>query len=570
MDASQLSPSDAALQSASNGELKRKRTSEEEVPPPKAAKNTNTLAINYLARQHSEDLPLICNDDALPSILRLLGDYQGVLERHESMACNLGARPLGPILIKRFERLFDGPPKVLKNHGKEGNNISWLDVVEFARNKPEQFTLGQMSEGARVCQFYTKQCRVQISEEDFVLISSGIPQQMIPPQPIVEDEEKELGTLEILEKNLSSICHLADQVAARTRQLRHRINGRKQAILERRATESQAFSGNSSLDKPHSGFLAVNSRRSVDGNGNTIEFSKTGASSSTRNELLSKFFSQADKDRRMAGNSATMNGTATHSPVGPPHITSGVAQTGPRDALRELHSRHGSYDSLYQQAGPIQQGIRHERAPSSPGSAGYSAHPNATPHGHSHTTTHAPKEKDNEGPYKSEMVARMEILKRGDRVLPPCDRCRRLHMDCIKNLTACAGCTKKHAKCSWRDVRDTELFGPDAGKIPISNTVEVDSDREASVGVRPENETNGYSTDAVMAGMASARALALEGLHAAAEAQGGSGQQTPEERDVHSPSATQYPLQGAYQQQSLEPMRYDMARMTSPRTETAL
>lgn len=245
MDASQLSPSDAALQSASNGELKRKRTSEEEVPPPKAAKNTNTLAINYLARQHSEDLPLICNDDALPSILRLLGDYQGVLERHESMACNLGARPLGPILIKRFERLFDGPPKVLKNHGKEGNNISWLDVVEFARNKPEQFTLGQMSEGARVCQFYTKQCRVQISEEDFVLISSGIPQQMIPPQPIVEDEEKELGTLEILEKNLSSICHLADQVAARTRQLRHRINGRKQAILERRATESQAFSGNS-------------------------------------------------------------------------------------------------------------------------------------------------------------------------------------------------------------------------------------------------------------------------------------------------------------------------------------
>lgn len=284
---------------------------------------------------------------------------------------------------------------------------------------------------------------------------------------------------------------------------------------------------------------------------------------------MHKFFSQADKDRRTAEKSASMNGTGTHSPAGPSQASTTVTQTGPRDALRELHSRHGSYDASYQQAGPMQQGIRHERAPSSPGSAGHSAQPYATPHGQSQATTPAPKEKDNDGPYKSEMVARMETFKRGDRVLPPCDRCRRLHMDCIKNLTACAGCTKKHAKCSWRDVRETELFGPDAGKILISNTIENDSEREPSVGVRPEHETNGYSTDAVLAGMVSARALALEGLHAASEAQERSGQQTPEERDVHPPPATQYPLQGAYQQQSLEPMRYDIARMPSPRTEAA-
>lgn len=48
-------------------------------------------------------------------------------------------------------------------------------------------------------------------------------------------------------------------------------------------------------------------------------------------------------------------------------------------------------------------------------------------------------------------------MKRGERVIPPCDRCRRLHMDCIKNLTACLGCTKKHAKCSWKDVTLEEL-----------------------------------------------------------------------------------------------------------------
>ena len=65
---------------------------------------------------------------------------------------------------------------------------------------------------------------------------------------------------------------------------------------------------------------------------------------------------------------------------------------------------------------------------------------------------------DDSGPFKVEMLSRMEQLSRGDRVLPPCDRCRRLHMDCLKNLTACLGCTRKHAKCSWKDVTDQELI----------------------------------------------------------------------------------------------------------------
>jgi hypothetical protein len=194
--------------------LKRKRTPEVDsnISPTtnKATKTSNHLAINYLARQYSDDLPLISTDDTLPSILSLVTEYHGILDRAESFACNLGARPLGPILIKRFERLFDGPPKVLKSHGKEGTTVTWLDVVEFARSKSEQFTLGQMSEGVRVCQFYTKQCRVQISEDDYCLIVSGIPQKLIPPQPIIEDEEKELGTLEILEGHLNSICQMAD------------------------------------------------------------------------------------------------------------------------------------------------------------------------------------------------------------------------------------------------------------------------------------------------------------------------------------------------------------------------
>ena len=171
----------------------------------------NHLQINYLARNFADNLPLISAEDALPAILTLIGDYDGVLQRHESMAGNLGARLLGPILIKRFEKLFDEPPRVLKSHGKDGTSVTWLDVVEFARHKPEQFNLEKMRDGVRVCQFYTKQSRVEISEEDYVLIASGMPQKLIPQQPIGEDEEKELGTLEILERNIGNVFQLADQ-----------------------------------------------------------------------------------------------------------------------------------------------------------------------------------------------------------------------------------------------------------------------------------------------------------------------------------------------------------------------
>lgn len=197
--------------------VKRKRSMSLEVlpqlaPAVKVAKtHYHHLQINYLARQHPEILPLISPDDALPSLLSLISEYDGVLQRHESMAGNLGARPLGPILIKRFERLFDGPPRVLKSHGKDGSTVGWLDVVDFAKNKPDQFNLEKTRDGVRVCQFYTKQSRVEITEEDYELIASGMPQKLIPPQPIVEDEEKELGTLEILEKSLSHVVQLADQ-----------------------------------------------------------------------------------------------------------------------------------------------------------------------------------------------------------------------------------------------------------------------------------------------------------------------------------------------------------------------
>ncbi|KAL4954244.1 hypothetical protein BDW69DRAFT_163524 [Aspergillus filifer] len=464
---------------------KRPRSDSGEFPPiaskvPKT--HSNHLQINYLARQYNDNLPLVSLDDPMPAILQLISDYDGVLHRHESIAGNLGACPLGPILIKRFERLFDGPPRVLKSHGKDTPNVTWLDVVEFAKAKPEQFNLEKTRNGVRVCQFYTKQSRVEISEEDFVLIDSGMPQKMIPPQPIIEDEEKELGALEILEKNLQQIVQVADQVSARARQLNHRLKNRRTAIVSRRendvtlhtsrppAAHSQTqphlpqqrsmspawreangashnpLNGNrnghasSNAQSPSTGFVAVNTTRpGAEGvpeennlssqflfshsntdnvtiiNGTSIK----GASPTTRAELMKKFFTTQDRQVR-AGYEETAGSTNRQS-------------SRPRPRVSEAAD--------YNMYAPTSATVAIPNTPTSllP-----------PPKSHHH-------EKDDGGPFKIEMVARMEELQRGDRIMPPCDRCRRLHMDCLKNLTACMGCTKKHAKCSWRDVKEEEL-----------------------------------------------------------------------------------------------------------------
>ncbi|KAI5280611.1 hypothetical protein KEM54_003606, partial [Ascosphaera aggregata] len=118
-------------------------------PLPSSSSSTSYAQIDYLSRRTSDNLPLITAEDPLPVIFRLLNDYENVLQRQESIAGYLGACTLGPMLVKRFERLFDAPPKVSKTRENEGANISWLDVVEFAKNHPEQFNLEKMLNGVR-------------------------------------------------------------------------------------------------------------------------------------------------------------------------------------------------------------------------------------------------------------------------------------------------------------------------------------------------------------------------------------------------------------------------------------
>lgn len=73
-----------------------------------------------------------------------------------------------------------------------------------------------------------------------------------------------------------------------------------------------------------------------------------------------------------------------------------------------------------------------------------------------------------ESQYRLRMAAKIEKLSRGDPITPPCDRCRRLGFDCTKHLTACSACTKKHAKCSWKDIKEGELqFVPPFAASPV-------------------------------------------------------------------------------------------------------
>ncbi|KAL9056637.1 MAG: hypothetical protein Q9162_002808 [Coniocarpon cinnabarinum] len=350
------------------------------------------LQINYLARQHASDLSLLDpNNDALPTCIKLLNQYSACLERSESLANNLGARPLSSILLQRFERMFDGPPQVLgPSYNSEVTSMSWFDVANASPNPTQLTELDDPNTGKRLVQFVAKGVTVQVSMEEWQMVSSGLLQKVMPSQPVAEDEEKELATLEILEDTISRVVALADQVAARGRQFNHRAQARRSAIIERRhadATNSGYPNGNHGI---------------------------SSSSPSTHQELTRLFTAS----RRHLSHSAT----PAHAPTTPPTHT--FTPTNPPSRPVTNHTPTNSSST------PAQQRPRRPPAPPVP-----------------------------EGPFKPLMTQHMEMLPKGARIEPPCDRCRRLQIDCAKNLTACIGCTKKHCKCSWRDVTEEEADG---------------------------------------------------------------------------------------------------------------
>lgn len=326
--------------------------------------------------------------------------FIGVLQRYESLAANLGAKLTGPLVLKSFEKLFDGPIKVIQDsYALAQSPITWLDIVTLARSNPSEFVLTDSEHGIRTCRVYIRGGQVEICEEDYRLIRSGAPERVIPSQPIAEDESAEVGTLNILETRLSTLIKRADAVAGKARQLNYHLKSRKSAILARKAVDNPAAEGAQARNFSPQPFSAINARSP---NPVSHEVAKL------QQDLLEQFTSS--NRHNSPGHQQRPKASRTSAD------TFHSINSGPQDFDRRLsHSLGSSDDSI-------------------------------------------------EGQYRLRMAAKIEKLSRGDPITPPCDRCRRLGFDCTKHLTACSACTKKHAKCSWKDIKESELqFVPPFG-----------------------------------------------------------------------------------------------------------
>lgn len=185
----------------------------------------------------------------------------GVLNRQESLAANMGAKLVGPLLLKSFEKVFNYPIKVVQSSfAIEHTPISWLDVVNFARTKPAEFILAEQEPGNWSCRFWINGAQIEISEDDFRIILSGIPERMILTQPSAEDETYELDTLRLLEDRFNMLIKRADSVASKARQLNYHMKIRKAALMRRKVPEkSTALDTNAQNFSPQP-FPAINAQ----------------------------------------------------------------------------------------------------------------------------------------------------------------------------------------------------------------------------------------------------------------------------------------------------------------------
>jgi hypothetical protein len=329
----------------------------------------------------------------------------GVLQRHESLAANLGAKLVGPLLLKSFEKLFDGPIKITQtSYALEQSPVTWLDIVTFACTNPSEFALTESPiPGHKHCRFWIHGGQVEVSEDDYRLIMSGAPERMIPTHPIPEDESAELGTLNILEARLGMLIKKADAVASKARQLNYHLKGRKTAVLSRKAAEQPVAVDETRNFSPQP-FSAINARIPIPPNGEAAKIQQ---------KLLEQFTAS---DRRPS----TSNNHPHPRPKPNRISTSDVSASTNNDDRRMSHPLTSSEDGT-------------------------------------------------EGQYRVLMASKIEKLARGDPIYPPCDRCRRLKFECTKHLTACQACTKKHAKCSWKDIREGELDYVPQLPVVVSN-----------------------------------------------------------------------------------------------------
>ncbi|KAK0612305.1 hypothetical protein B0T17DRAFT_610540 [Bombardia bombarda] len=404
---------------------KRKRDqddiSDDRIPQPPPPQSGTGTPINYLSRANPAKLRLIQDDnDAFSHVLSLMSDYEGVLSRHESLAANLGARLTAPRLLRAMEGLFESPITVTAQSPYKDSpsstwyTPSWLDIVSFANANPADFNLTATADGRRVCRFLMNNTRVEISEADWRLVMSGTLDRfrLVPPHPLEEDEMAELATLEILEQRLHTLIKKADEVARRARQLNYHLSGRKAVIATRRPSSGQGS---------RSGHESANQQPPTRLGGLDPGYDLHA-------DLLQQFL--------------------TPVPPVPPHqapalvifqspVTASITHT-PSELLR---------------LPPTPSTTTQQPAYTLPQT---SPTPTVTPPTYRGSIGPGTAQDPPSTALRRLIQARLDKLTREDNIRPPCDRCRRLRMACIKHRSACQGCTRKHARCTWNYVTDEE------------------------------------------------------------------------------------------------------------------
>ncbi|KAI1178847.1 hypothetical protein F4777DRAFT_535871 [Nemania sp. FL0916] len=368
------------------------------IPQPPPPQSGNAVPINYLSRSLAGKLRLVQGDsDSFSEVLGLINEYEGVLNRHESLALNLGAKLTGARLLKAMEGAFEGSITTTPHQDQfTSDPVTWLDIVDFAKSHPQEFQLSSTPSGLRYCQFPLKGVQVEIGEDDWRLIISGALDRfrLVPPQPLEEDETAELATVEILEHRLQVLIKKADEVARRARQLNYHLSGRKASIHSRHPPRS-----GSSI-----GFQPVNSIRQV----------SATPGYDLHTDLLEQFMGPAAQtlSHRVLPTSPL---PPTPNPISAPSTTT-RASVNQQNSLVNNNNRPSPSDAS------------------------------------------EPATKERVEDYRMLVTAKMEKITKGAPIKPPCDRCRRLQTVCTKNQTACQGCTRKHSKCTWMKVTPEEAM----------------------------------------------------------------------------------------------------------------
>ncbi|PNP40168.1 hypothetical protein TGAMA5MH_07823 [Trichoderma gamsii] len=454
--------------------------------------------INFLPRHHyAQLLGLLPGElDTFNNIIHLINEYEGVLDRSESLAASLGARLTGPRFLRGIERFFDGPIKVNSPHPLV-HSITWLDVVTFAKANPDAFSPVILPDGARCRQFMYNGLQVEIAEDDWRLIYSGALDKFPLEHIFQEDEAAELATLEIMLQRSSFLYKKADEVAARTRFLSRRLETRRKDVAHQLLRHADASVANAVTVS--SGFCAINHppRSGPGGCGSPPH--------DLHADLLHQFMVASTQHQPPQGPppgyyhyqqhpafDSAMPAIATGlSPLAAPILEAPPYQPLPvltypnvAEPAGTTSSPSPSPSSLASILAPVPvlapSPTTSVPASSTPApvsvvsfstSSSLPAAPAPTPvpipalpltrargragRGRGGRRGAAGKDLAPEK-YRALVLKKTDTINKGDVIFPTCDRCRRLRLQCVKHLSACRGCTKKHARCSWRNVTDEE------------------------------------------------------------------------------------------------------------------